>query len=371
MQKFAYIISLKCAPGLKKEFELLGENIRSKGFHIKYLLSAGYKTLGEKKSGTEYITANNDLSGMLADTGKLLMFRRFYQIFSGTNPGFLFFYNPHLINPFVARMVKKKFPDAIIALYLHDPYKPDKAPYGVLKGILISLVEFIQGLTVRYMDYVISPSEYSSFLFKKKYPSYKGTNFIAPLLVPDQKNIQPAGRKYFSIVGHAQQATGHDTFINLVNYAGEKGLDFDFVLISSSDISLLTKSLSEKGKQRLTIINKNSITDSEINEVIRQSWAVFRLDWEVTQSGVLPVAYMNETPIIARDIPGLRQHVNHKGNGYIVPFDCSNDTLIEAMTFIKNNISILTFNARKSYDEIWAESNFDKYYDWLIDLLNA
>jgi len=41
MQKTAYIISLKFAPGLKKEFELLGENIRSKGLRIKYLLPPG------------------------------------------------------------------------------------------------------------------------------------------------------------------------------------------------------------------------------------------------------------------------------------------------------------------------------------------
>jgi len=87
----------------------------------------------------------------------------------------------------VARLVKKKFPDAIKAFYLHDPSKPDKAPYGVLKGIYISLVEFIQGLTVGYMDYVISPSEYSSLLFKKKYPTFKGQNFIAPLLIPTKK----------------------------------------------------------------------------------------------------------------------------------------------------------------------------------------
>jgi len=369
MQNSAYIISLKFAPGLKKEFELLGENIRSKGLHIKYLLSAGYRTLDGKREEMEYVTTGNDFIGMILDTLKLLKRKGFEQIFSSAPPLFLCFYNPHLFNPIMARLVKKKFPDAINAFYLHDSYKPDKTPYGILKGIYISLVEFIQGLTVKYMDYVISPSEYSSLLFKKKYPTYKGKNFIAPLLIPDQKNSLSISRKFFSMVGGAHKATGHDTFIELVNYAGEKGLDFEFALISSSNVSPFTKNLTDEGKKRLKVINKNSITDAEINEVIRQSWAVFRLDREVTQSGVVPVAYMNETPIIARDIPGLRQHVTHKENGYVVIPPCRAKDLVEAMEFVTTNFPLLSTNARKSYEETWAERNFEKYYGWLIKIL--
>jgi len=369
MQKSAYIISLKFAPGLKKEFELLGENIRSKGVNIKYLLSAGYQTLDGEREDKEYVTTGNDFFGMMVDTCKLLKRKSFDQIFSAAPPRFLCFYNPHPLNPFVARLVKKKFPDAIKAFYLHDPYKPDKAPYGVLKGIYISLVEFIQGLTVGYMDYVISPSGYSSLLFKKKYPNYKGQNIIAPLLIPDQKISLSISRKFFSMVGGAHKATGHDTFIELVNYAGEKGLDFEFALISSSNVSPFTKKLTEGGKKRLKVINKNSITDSEINEVIRQSWAVFRLDREVTQSGVLPVAYMNETPVIARDIQGLTQHVRHGENGYIVPFDCKPEILVEAMNCVMENFPDFSKNSRRSYEEVWSEKNWDKYYGWLIKIL--
>ncbi len=369
MQKSAYIISLKFAPGLKKEFELLGENIRRKGLHIKYLLSTGYQTSDGTREDKKYVTTGNDLFGMMVDTCKLLTCKSFDQIFSAAPPLFLCFYNPHLLNPLLARLVKKKFPDAIISFYLHDPYKPDKAPYGVVKGIYISLVEFIQGLTVGYMDYVISPSEYAALLFKKKYQKYKGQNFIASLLVPDQRILENNKRRFFIIVGSAHKATGHDTFIELVNYAGEKGLDFEFALISSSNVSPFTKSLTEAGKKRLKVINKNSITDSEINEVIRQSWAVFRLDREVTQSGVVPVAYMNGTPVIARNIPGLTQHVWHEKTGYIIPFKCSPEDLLKALNYVKNNFETLSINARRSYEDIWAEKNFDKYYRWLIKIL--
>lgn len=216
------------------------------------------------------------------------------------------------------------------------------------------------------MDHLISPSEYSYQLFKKRYPKFKGENHIAPLLVPDKKNPGNKKRRFFSIVGRAHPGTGHDLFIELVNYTAERSLNYEFVLISSSDISKYLENLSTKGRKRLKVVNKGLIKDSEINDILRESYAVFRLDREVTQSGVIPVAYMNETPVIARDIPGLRQHVKHKYNGYIIPSNCNVTELVEGMDFVRENFSQLSQGARRSYDEIWAEWNFDRYYDWLI-----
>lgn len=370
-KKTAYIVSLKFAPGLKKEFLVLGENVGGKGFNVKYLLSAGYANLEGRSDGAEYFTKAEDIKGILLETLKLMDGKNLMQIFSDHPPVFLCFYNPHPLNPFIARLAKQKFPEVINALYLHDPYKVEKIPYGLLKAIYITFVEFIQGLTVKHMDHVISPSEYSSHLFKSKYPNFKGGNYIAPLLVPDQLISGNKERKYFSIVGGAHRATGHDTFVELVNHVAEKGFDYQFALISSSNISSLLKDLTADGQKVVKIINKKIITDSEINGVIKESHAVFRLDREVTQSGVVPVAYMNETPIIARDIIGLKQHITHGVNGYIAPFNCTPENLIDGMDFVKTKFGELSKNARKSYEDVWAEWNFDEYYAWLIKLLNS
>lgn len=119
------------------------------------------------------------------------------------------------------------------------------------------------------------------------------------------------------------------------------------------------------------MINEKIISDSQINKVVRESYAVFRLDREVTQSGVIPVAYMNGTPVIVRDIAGLRQHVKHAQNGYIIDFNCLPADIVRAMDFVKQNFIELSKNARKSYEDVWAEWNFEKYYNWLIELLRA
>jgi len=46
---------------------------------------------------------------------------------------------------------------------------------------------------------------------------------------------------------------------------------------------------------------------------------------------------MKGTLVIARDIPGLTQHVKHGFNGYIVPFDCTPDDLVKAINYVKIN----------------------------------
>jgi hypothetical protein len=184
-------------------------------------------------------------------------------------------------------------------------------------------------------------------------------------LVPDQSNQPEKSRELFSIVGGYHNGTGHDTFIDLVNYAASQKLNYKFALISSSNIASLVTRLSPEAQNYLEIINKKLIDDSEINSLISRSYAVFRLDREVTQSGVIPVAYMNRTPIIGRDIPGLAQHVTHGHNGYITPLDCSPAQLIQAMDLVKVNFAALSSQARQSYEENWSDANFDKYYHWL------
>ena len=128
--------------------------------------------------------------------------------------------------------------------------------------------------------------------------------------------------------------------------------------------------LSKEAQKILKVVNKNLITDSEINKILSESYAVFRLDKEVTQSGVTPVAYANDTPVIVRDIPGLTQHVRHKENGYIVSDACGSEELVNAMNYTKLNFHHMSRTARKSYEETWAEWNWDKYYDWLKNICN-
>jgi glycosyltransferase involved in cell wall biosynthesis len=364
--KTGYIISLKFAPGLKKEFTLIGEKLRQKGLNINYLLAKNYQFIGNNVPQMEFISDSNNLKEVLLDSVKFLATKRLQHYFNGDRElSFILFYNFHILNLIIARFLKERGEETATVLYLHDPYKPDKKPYGVAKGTYIALIECIQKMIIKYIDHVICASEYSYALFRNHYKNYRGAVHIAPLLVPDQSHTKALKREFFSIVGGYHKGTGHDTFINLVNYAASQRLGFKFALITSSNINELLSKLSPAGRNCLEIINRKIIDDDEINDIILRSYAVFRLDREVTQSGVIPVSYMNGTPIIACDIPGLSQHVRHGQTGYITPLHDSPAELLNAMNLIIKNFAELSQNARNSYEEVWSEKNFDKYYYWL------
>jgi len=366
-----YIISLKYAPGLKKEFSLIGENLRNKGYCVKYLLAEEYKNMEYECGDTEYFNKSTSKLRILNDTANFIFKGRYIlkKYFIAQSQIYLLFYNPHPINPILSKSIKILHPNTVAILYLHDPYKPDKRPYGYYKRFYISLVEYIQGLTVKYIDYVVSPSEYSHELFEMKYPQYNKNSCIAPLLIPNSIKSDNINRRYFSIIGTAHHATGHDTFVDLVNYSISKGMDYEFAIISASNLNKYLKRLNDNARSIVRIINKNNITDSEINQLIRESWGVFRMDHEVTQSGVIPVSFMNETPVIARDIKGLNQHIIHRYNGYLFPRISTSNEIISGMDYVKGDFFRLSQNSRKSYEDIWAEKNFDRYYGWLINLL--
>jgi glycosyltransferase involved in cell wall biosynthesis len=218
-------------------------------------------------------------------------------------------------------------------------------------------------------DHIVFPSPYSRELFEKYYRRLPAVTHVAPLLVPDHPNGVTLRRQYFCMVGRMHHATGHDTFLDLVNHAATQNLPYRFAMVCADDLSQYLSRVSPEGKKVLTVVSKPLIHDSEIDAVLRESYAVFRLAREVTQSGVVPVAYMNHTPVIARDILGLRQHVTHRQNGYLVPADCTLTHILEAMRFVEDHFTSLSENARRSYEETWSEANWDTYYGWLLDLL--
>jgi glycosyltransferase involved in cell wall biosynthesis len=371
MPKTACIVSAKFAPGLMKEFGLLGDSLESRGVRVRYLLARPYESMGWDRSDTYYMTASDGPVRAVLDTIRWMSNERMDRLFAPSPVAVLYFYNTHPVNLLLARAVRQGFPGTGIVLHLHDPFKPDKTPYGTRGAWRIRIAEFIQRRTARHADHVVFPSEYSLELFRAHYAGFPGTTHVAPLMIPDrpERTVQP--RTYFSMVGRMHQATGHDTFLELVNHVSEGSLPYRFALVCASDLSRYLPKVTPQGRKLLTVVNKPLINDAEIDNVVGRSYAVLRLAKEVTQSGVVPVAYMNGTPIIARDITGLRQHVRHKHDGYLVPADCGPADLLEAMQYVTANFAGLSDNARQSYERTWSEANWDAHYGWLMQLLES
>ena len=232
-------------------------------------------------------------------------------------------------------------------------------------------VEALQAGLVRSANVLLAPSDYAARKIRVRYPWYRGQVRAAPLLVADTAGPgeRKNERRFFSMVGMVNRATGHDDFFRYVNDAAERGRREGFAVATASDLGRAASVLTARGREAVTFLNKPLILDREIDDILRASWAVFRLDKGLTQSAVLVDAFMHGVPVIARDIPGLRQHVRDGKNGRIVPYAFTNADLDAAVDDVIARHSEMSAAARSDFESTWSLASFDRTYGWLVDRL--
>ena len=368
MQHTSYIVSLKYSPGLAQYFRLLGENLARRQWRSEYLISSSYQWLfGGSETEAHYLTGGVSVRETLNDLGRLRwrIAAPPRRLFNQYPPDLLLFYNSHPANYTLANLAVKANPGGIRAVYLHEPFVPDKSSYGRIRAAYISLNEWLQTRTLRLLNHVVVPSPHARHLFERRYPEYDGEIHLAPLLMTDRRVSEPRPRRYVSLVGNLNQSRGLEEFIALVNYAASHACSWEFKLVTRSSIEHGLRALSTQGRALLTVRNDQHISDAEIAETVAESFAMFLPHKQATQSGNVPVCFMQGTPIIARDIPGLAQHVHHGHNGYLLPVNFTVSDLAEAAQFIRDNFQQLSLNARRDYEDIFDERNWPKYYSWL------
>jgi glycosyltransferase involved in cell wall biosynthesis len=107
--------------------------------------------------------------------------------------------------------------------------------------------------------------------------------------------------------------------------------------------------------ERFVVVNR-FIPDRERDELFRRASVVVLPYVEASQSGVVPLAYTFGKPVVATDVGGLPDMVEHGRTGYVVP---SRDVpaLAEAIvTLLKNRDLRQTFgqNARHIVETSWS-----------------
>jgi glycosyltransferase involved in cell wall biosynthesis len=366
----ACIVSLKYSPGLRKLFETVGSGLRARGIPVSYVGSAKYAGLGSLPEGFVPLTEAESPMGSVRETASILSHRGdVLRAAFPMEPGFVCFYNPHPLNLLLARHVRRRFPGAIVAVYLHEPFMPEKSAFGPKREQLIRAIEALQAGVVRSADLLLAPSEYAVRKIRVRYPWYRGDVRVAPLLMPDRRQPGRSEPRFFSMVGMANRATGHDDFFRYANWAAENGRAERFAVASASDLSRYSSLLTARGREAVMFFNKPLVLDEEINDTLRASWAVFRLDRGLTQSAVLVDAFMHGVPVIVRDIPGLRQHVDDGRNGRVVPRDFTNADLAQAVDDVRSRHAAMSAAARNDFESVWSAANFDRTYGWLVDRL--
>lgn len=367
-----YIVSIKYSPGLFKEFTTMGRKMEERGFSVRYLISKEYKWMVEGgKYDIVYVSSSKNIREMLIECVCYFfgMRRKLKNAFKNYSPDYVCVYNPHPLNASLLKVAKRIKSDGIRAVYLHEPGKPKTASYGFKGNLFFRIVDYCQKKAVLMTTDIILPSPFAIERFKEYFPDYSQRTHYAPILLSDNRVEYNQKRKYFTMIGRFNFSKRLDKFIELINYSAGKQ-NYEFQIVTASNIDSYISEISPQARKKVHIVKHDRITDKQISIALSQSIAVFCIHSNVTQSGVVPIAFMNSTPVIAHANRGFTQFLTHKENGWIISEDLTTTNMIKAVQAVKNNFAKLSANARQSYIDIFSENNWSKHYSWISDRLN-
>lgn len=376
MAQYFYIICLKYGPGHWQHMKSFASCLHNRNYNIRFILSRTFKWMNKEfTDDTSYLTASRkSFLSVLGDVIIFSVFRwfSFVRILKKYEVSAVLFALWHPLNFFVAKIIKKIHPEVKILYWMHEPYKEDKSDHKG-KELAFTIIEYLQEVLLPLVDIVILHSMRAFNAFKFRYPHYKGEVRVIPLGYKDECKPESAASRAFDItfIGNAAKAKGIDAFFEIVKKNMEIGAGLALQLVTSSRIDTYLNGLQAGWEKYLKVINKPAISDDEMREACAISYSVITPYKETTQSGVIPVAFMNGTPVIGTDIEGLHEYITDKINGVYIPKNFSYSDVASALNYIKANFSEMSQNARKSFQEIWSDRNWDKYYAWLIQLLEA
>lgn len=367
-----YLCGLKFHPGLYKEIILLADEF-SKFGQTYTVISKGYRnSFHNPTTKTFFLNNGIGIKGMLIDIVNFPFdFIKLFRLTkSHSKKNFFIFYNPHPLNWIYSIFINLLIKNSQVCTVLHEPYKSteERLKYGLPLFIYYSIVQLVQKLSIKQSHIIISMSPNGSDLFEKKFSNFKGKHIKSNLLFKNfNHNSKENRRRFFSFVGTVNKAKGIYEFIDLVNYSLTKDDNIEFCLVTSSNIEKY-KHLFEPGYERkLRIINKSKITDLEIYNVIKESFAIFSIHNVASQSGVLPISYGLNTPTIMRNIPAFTQYSTSKD--LVLPTNFKTKDIYEICRRIysnKNNFTNYEKNCNKVFNKFFSKENFKRYYGTIL-----
>lgn len=354
MHQPAILISaLKYSPVHGTLCHAYGEHLRSEGWHVKYLFSKSLAwTLPDTHSeDIVYFGSSRNPAEIAWDTGRMAIWKRseLVRMINELKPALIFFESSHPGNGIIASLARSIKPDVRIWLLFHEPYVHEKSDHGKIRSLIISGHEWWARRLVPKLDGIIVASDEAHKQLWSGYPEFKGKILKVPLLFEDRCQDRSAERLYFTFVGHAVPAKGIDRFIEIVNRASEQQKDYLFQIVTSTNISGYLRNISTRARASLKVINKPKLFDQEIDKAISQSWAVLAPYKRVTQSAVVPVAYMNGTPVISTRIGGMPEIVIPGSTGFLVEENASLSDWYAAFEAVRSNFAKLGSNCREYF----------------------
>ena len=359
------IVSLRGAAGLQKEIDSLCAGFGRNGWAATQLLAEDYFAFRPASPEVTFVPLRRGYAGMLRDAWSELSRKKLQESLTRLQPDLVLFYNQSPLNLLVMRLRKQNLA-CRFGVFLHDPWKARKFSYGPLYAFTYVGVEKLQKMTARQSDFVITLSSWGTKLVRAHYPVGSGALVEGRILLPDRPEPAGGARSVVSIIGRINPSTGHDDFFSLVSGIRGQCPRLSFEVVTSSAAACDPGFAARAAAAGVAINYQPVLSEHQIEAGVARSLCVFRMDDELTQSGVVPVCYRAGTPVVVRDIPGLRQHVEQGRTGFILGSGTSPSILASWLEDMRINQVRYQADCRAAFLAHWDDNCFERYYGTLL-----
>lgn len=326
------IASLRFAPGHIAHLRAYLELFTSLGCEASLFLDESYKEfMGEKKN--------------------VVYFQSDVEIIEWC-PSIVISYNIANENISLARKCKKK--NIFFYYILHEPWDSFRD--------LISLGKRMpRRVAANVVNYLTAHNAYKVILAsengQRKYERYMkrcNKNYaVFPLIFCDDYDGKKViERKYLSFIGGFTEPRACSSFIDFIKYSVAKESHIKFCIASRDKVdAYLDNPIMKKALQDgiLTVYSGRPMTTEEINCHYRESicsWNAYKIS---TQSGVLPNALMQGSPVLVTDRGDSVNVVAEKKEGCYISRQYDNKEIEGAFEYIEKHIKEMSEAARKKF----------------------
>jgi glycosyltransferase involved in cell wall biosynthesis len=358
--------SLKFSPIFKSHCLALGRQCEKKGFEVIYIFSKHYRWLLPKDviSKTVFFDTSIGLSNLVYDYVHINNNERIKNLFAMNELLCIYMFNYHPLNHKIAHMSKKLHIKYI--QHIHET-SVDPTNYKFGSGHLVRFFyEKLINKLIENTDMIIVSSKKVYDSFNEINSNFSGVVKCVPLIyldsnIPTEFNDYKYTRKYITFVGPPIPTKNVELFYKLVRYSIKNNLNINYLLITRKKTKIAEDLLS-----KLEVYYKNNITDEEIEELIQKSIATIAPYTNISQSSNVLTSYKLGTPVIASNIPGLRQFVFPKKTGCLIDLNSPIENWMNSLSYVSNNIDDLSKNCTEYYKKNFSESTWDKYLDDIL-----
>ena len=324
------VLSLRFAPGHVAHLRAYRELFNELGCEVRLFLNKSYVGFIDDNSMNSFIDSVDEIFSWMPD-----------KVFS---------YNIANENIKVAKICRNK---GIPFYYvLHEPWDSFKELLSLGKRAPRRVAaNFVNYLTSNYSYKVILASSNGIAKFEK-YMKHCNKNYaLFPLIFCDDYDEKTVSdRKYFSFIGGFTEPRGCSAFLNFIKYSVKTGKDTKFCIATRNNLDLtdpLFKQAIDDGL--LVVYSGKPMTCEEINFHYRESICSWNAYISSTQSGVLPNALMQGSPVLVTNRGDSSEIISEKREGCFISLPHNNDEIELAYNYIKSHLVEMSKEARKTF----------------------